>query len=437
MERCNCKNQARLVAIVRGNDFTLEAHASVYDQDKEIYVPFDLSEATDVTISAVGRYTKAEGIAVAVAGNKVTARFSGALAEGLYGVEILFRDTAGRGRIFERDLFAIVGDSSEATAGAVSEGGSGDGLDISVDVRSRVVRIGRTAMVSDYRALSNKPTIGGVELDGDKTAAELGLAAAGDLLPVIDLLEAKNEKLRKFLFQTLDSAIIEKLNYFFPQFSLEIEDFRPMIKDMPAVSRIMYGKFRCCVFVAVDSAFLIHPESYFDQTYPILASLAVEYKENLGKAMAVATYKMGQVDWAQADSQSLRYIVNKPTKLSQFTDDKGYATKTDLNNKQDRPVIVDISANSVEVNCTELSGKLYSGSGVTALAISASKTSGTKSGAEDVFQFSTGASPAITVTGVSWANSDVPTFEANKTYEIHIIYNATLDKFLTTYAVYE
>lgn len=109
----------------------------------------------------------------------------------------------------------------------------------------------------------------------------------------------------------------------------------------------------------------------------------------------------------------------------------------DLDNKLDRPIIVDISANSVEVNCTELSGKLYSGSGVTALAISAAKTSGTKSGAADVFQFSTGASPAITVTGVSWANSDAPTFEAGKTYEIHIIYNATLDKFLATYAVYE
>lgn len=125
-------------------------------------------------------------------------------------------------------------------------------------------------------------------------------------------------------------------------------------------------------------------------------------------------------------------------KKSEIPDVSGLATKAEVNNKLDQPIIVDISANSVEVNCTELSGVLYSGSGVTALAISAAKTNSSQNGAEEVFQFSTGASsPTITITGVSWANSDVPTFDTYKTYEIHIMYNSTLDKFLATYATYE
>ena len=438
MERCNCKNQARLVAIVRGNDFALEAHASVYDQDKGIHVPFDLSEATDVTISAVGRYTKAEGAAVAVAGNKVTARFSGALAEGLYGVEILFRDAAGRGRIFERDLFAVVGDSSEATTGTVSEGGSGDGLDISVDVRSRVVRIGRTAVVSDYRVLSNKPSIGGVELDGDKTLEELGLEST-TLVVTIDL-EHPNEDgsfTPSHTPQEIRQAFLDGKTVF-----LDV----PILGTRAVLSQSdESGKYNEFVgHVSINSG---EKNDYYTFWWIVGETLdlndAYQFPEyTIGEKKKLRNIEEGaqknvQPDWAETNSAKNSFVRNKPTKLSQFTDDKGYATKADLNNKLDRPIIVDISANSVEVNCTELSGRLYSGSGVTALAISAAKTSGTKSGAEDVFQFSTGASPAITVTGVSWANSDVPTFEANKTYEIHIIYNATLDKFLATYAVYE
>lgn len=443
MERCNCNSQQggdsrRLVAIVRGNDFALEAHASVYDQDKGIYVPFDLSAATDVTISAVGRYTKAEGAAVAVSGNKVTARFSAALAEGLYGVEILFRDTAGRGRIFERGLFAVVGDSSEATAGTVSEGASGDGLDISVDVRSRVVRIGRTAMVSDYSALSNKPSIGGVELDGDKTLEELGLEST-TLVVTLDL-EHPNEDgsyTPTHTPQEIRQAFLDGKTVFF---DIPILGVRAILSQSDESGR--YNEF--IGHVSINTG-----EIYDYMTY----WWGVGETLNLDDVKSFPLYTFGeekklryieeraqrnvQPDWLETDSTKDSFVRNKPTKLSQFTDDKGYAIKTDLNNKLNLPIIIDISANGVEVTCTELSGALYSGSGVTSLAISAAKTSDTKSGAEDVFQFSTGESPTITVTGVSWANSDVPAFEANKTYEIHIMYNATLDKFLATYAVYE
>lgn len=104
--------------------------------------------------------------------------------------------------------------------------------------------------------------------------------------------------------------------------------------------------------------------------------------------------------------------------------------------KSDKPTIEGLT-DSQSINVTGESSKLYSGASLTSLTITAAKTDLSQNGAEEVFQFSTGASPAIDVIGVSWANSDVPTFEANKTYEIHIMYNATLDKFLATYATYE
>lgn len=173
--RCGCGGGRPAVRIVRGNDFTVEASASVYDSDKGIYVPFDLSGAEDVELSIVGLYGKVAGRDAAVSGNRVSAGFAAAVGCGRYGVEVLFRDAGGRGRVFERDLFEVVDDSGDATIGSGAEGGSGEGLNVSVDLRTRTVRIGQTAVERDYNLLDNKPSIGGVELAGDRTLAELGL----------------------------------------------------------------------------------------------------------------------------------------------------------------------------------------------------------------------------------------------------------------------
>lgn len=173
--RCGCGGGRPAVRIVRGNDFTVEASASVWDADKGIYVPFDLSGAEDVELNIVGLYSKVAGGDVSVSGNRVSAGFTGAVGAGVYGVEVIFRDSGGRGRVFERGLFEVVEDSGDATIGTGAEGGSGEGLNVSVDVRTRTVRIGQTVGVTDYGLLDNKPSIGGVELKGDRTAEELGL----------------------------------------------------------------------------------------------------------------------------------------------------------------------------------------------------------------------------------------------------------------------
>ena len=184
--RCGCGGGRPAVRIVRGNDFTVEASASVYDSDKGIYVPFDLSGAEDVELSIVGLYGKVAGSDAAVSGDRVSAGFTAAVGCGRYGVEVLFRDAGGRGRVFERDLFEVVDDSGDATIGSGAEGGSGEGLNVSVDLRSRTVRIGQTAVGRDYNLLDNKPSVGGVELAGDRTLAELGLYSREEADALLD-----------------------------------------------------------------------------------------------------------------------------------------------------------------------------------------------------------------------------------------------------------
>lgn len=100
-----------------------------------------------------------------------------------------------------------------------------------------------------------------------------------------------------------------------------------------------------------------------------------------------------------------------------------------------RPEVQNIT-DSIAVDCG--ANKIYSGTNINTLTITTKKTVYiTNSGFEEILIFTVGDTPAITITGVSWANSDIPTFKAGKTYEIHIVYNATIDKFLATYAVYE
>ena len=139
---CGCAGGGPVVRIVKGNDFTVVALASVYDEEKGMYIPFDLTEATDVEFNIVGLYGKVPGKDVAIDGNSVSARFSGAIGAGTYGVEIIFVDSLGKGRIFERNLIGIVSASGDATVDNIIEGETGEGLNVTVNVLTRTVRIG-------------------------------------------------------------------------------------------------------------------------------------------------------------------------------------------------------------------------------------------------------------------------------------------------------
>lgn len=163
------------VRVVAGNDLTVEALVSVYDRDSGVYKPLDLSGATDVALRLVGTFSKVPGRDTTATGSRASAFFpAGSLGKGVYGVEITFRDADGRCRAFERSLIEVVESSGEATVESTAEGETGDGLNITVDVRTRTVRIGGTG-ATDYPSLTGKPSINGVVLEGDKTPEELGL----------------------------------------------------------------------------------------------------------------------------------------------------------------------------------------------------------------------------------------------------------------------
>ncbi len=174
---CGCVKESGggyAVRIVRGNSFTLEAAVSVYDPEDGGYAAVDLTDAEDVRLCVIGN-TRVAGTDVRAAGNIVTARFSGAQGCGAYGVELTWRVGEDNFRVHEGGLFEVVNDSADATIGTSSAGGSGEGLDVSVDLRTRTLRVGKTVWVTDYNALDHRPSIGGVTLEGDRTPSELGM----------------------------------------------------------------------------------------------------------------------------------------------------------------------------------------------------------------------------------------------------------------------
>ncbi len=179
MSKCDC-NDNRKIRIVSGNDLTVEAVVSVWSAEECVYVPMDLTGASDVALNMVTTFTKVPGEGVSASGSRVSAFFpAGRLGKGVYGVEITFRNADGRCRAFERSLIEVVESSGEATVESTAEGETGDGLNITVDVRTRTVRIGGTG-ATDYPSLTGKPSINGVVLEGDKTPEELGMYSKRD-----------------------------------------------------------------------------------------------------------------------------------------------------------------------------------------------------------------------------------------------------------------
>ena len=175
-KECDCKHSG--IRIVRGNDVTIEAVVSVFDKATGTYSPIDLSEVEGVSLNMIGPFGRVAGREVSAIGSKVTAFFpAGRLGKGVYGVEITFSDADGRCRAFERSLIEVVESSGEATVESTAEGETGDGLNITVDVRTRTVRIGGTVATDYYPSLTGKPSINGVVLEGDKTPEELGMYA--------------------------------------------------------------------------------------------------------------------------------------------------------------------------------------------------------------------------------------------------------------------
>ena len=162
--------------MVKGNDLTVVALASVYDADSGAYIAFNLGACTGVTMRLVRSFNRIEAKSISVDGDEVIATFAGStLTTGTYGVEILFSKDGQDGRIFENDLFAIVSDSGDASIDTAAGGGDGQGYNITVDIKSRTLRVGQVSGITDYNLLENRPSIGGVTLEGNKRPSDLGI----------------------------------------------------------------------------------------------------------------------------------------------------------------------------------------------------------------------------------------------------------------------
>lgn len=162
--------------MVKGNDLTVVALASVYDAASGAYVAFSLGACTGVTMRLVRSFNRIEAKSISVDGDEVTATFAGStLTTGTYGVEILFSKDGQDGRIFENDLFAIVSDSGDASIDTAAGGGNGQGYNITVDIKSRTLRVGQVSGITDYNLLENRPSIGGVTLESNKRPSDLGM----------------------------------------------------------------------------------------------------------------------------------------------------------------------------------------------------------------------------------------------------------------------
>ena len=155
MTECNCNHSG--VRIVRGNDVTIEAAVTVYDGVTGTYSPLDLSGATDVSLNMVGPFGRVAGRGVSPAGSRVSAFFpAGSLGVGAYGVEVIFRDSGGKSRLYERGLVRVVESGEEAAGGADST----DGRTVTVDLNTRVITLGGVPIVvldeAAYAALERK-----------------------------------------------------------------------------------------------------------------------------------------------------------------------------------------------------------------------------------------------------------------------------------------
>lgn len=187
MKECDCDKKLPDIRMVKGNDLTVVALASVYDADSGAYIAFSLDACTGVMMRLVRSFNRIESKTISVDGDEVTATFAGStLSAGTYGVEILFTKDGQDGRIFERDLFAIVADSGDASIGTAAGGGDGQGYNITVDIKSRTLRVGQVSGITDYNLLENRPAVNGHTLAGDQSAHDLGLATVEDTATKVD-----------------------------------------------------------------------------------------------------------------------------------------------------------------------------------------------------------------------------------------------------------
>ena len=185
-------------------------------------------------------------------------------------------------------------------------------------------------------------------------------------------------------------------------------------RNMDDTSIILYSISRFGIsWITID-------DSSDDYVYVVSARGFLECQEKLVSGTTIKTVN-GQSLLGAGD-----ITLPIPTKVSELANDAGYA----------KAAVIETFTDASEISVTCESGKIRQGSNIATLTIGCA-ASDNSTAAEERMIFSTGSSvEGITVTGVSWANGDTPSFKANKVYEISVSYVPMLGRFLATYAEY-
>lgn len=166
------------VTVVQGNDFTLNITLSTPNKDTQAPEPYDIRDAQFLEVKLVSQIN-GHVLRLApfeIGGNNVISTLVPGTKLKLtdYDIEVSFVKNGLNKRAYECSIIRVVrcqGDTDPTTRD--TEGESGYGIDLSLGIDLEVVNLGRN--ITDYTLLDNKPSIGGVELEGDKAPEELGL----------------------------------------------------------------------------------------------------------------------------------------------------------------------------------------------------------------------------------------------------------------------
>lgn len=188
---CKCGSTSTpSVKVVRGNDLTIEAKASLWSEESQSYEAYSLDGAAELKMSLVGDYGRVECEDVEADGSTARGKVCGrALGKGVYGVELTFGDGEGsHGRIYEAGVLEVVESGQEATVVSTAEG-EGVPFTVEVDMTVRTVRIGKVAATDSYETLTDKPSIEGKTLSGAMTLSDFGAAKVVDIPTKVSQLE--------------------------------------------------------------------------------------------------------------------------------------------------------------------------------------------------------------------------------------------------------
>ena len=340
------------------------------------------------------------------------------------------------------------------------------GTNITLDQEGNTLTInstGGSGGTSNYNALTNKPKINNVELNGNKTSSDLGIQPAGDYaleseIPDVSnfITNSVNNLLNYYLksetytkqevnnligqiatlqFQvvsTLPQTGDSKYIYLVPSSNPKIQNVKDEYIwvnnswEQIGSTQIDLTGYATENWVNTQiSGFLTQTQiqalintalSEYTETDPTVPS----YVKNITQANITSWNNKSDFSGNYNDLTNKPTIPTVPTNVSAFTNDVGYLTEhQDISGKANKISVVQTSTSTIEIN----SNTFYKFGEVTELNLTLTEITDTTQLNEFMFEFVSG-STATTLTlpnTIKWL--ETPTIESNKIYQCSIVDN--------------